>query len=193
IENSLLSLSFQHRKSGLSVDIESESIKGFLFMDRDAVPEQHDGTLVIRRMSVRKDFSYKKWHMENRIRLQQISDESILRLPAFHLVHSVYWENDLLNKAFILTAGIRFRYQSSYYADAFMPASNTFYLQDSISCAGQPIFDLFTDMRIKGATIYLSANNILQGIASNAFYMTPFYPQAGMTYRFGVRWFFLDQ
>ncbi|MFM7726358.1 MAG: putative porin, partial [Flavobacteriales bacterium] len=132
-------------------------------------------------------------HLDNSVRYQQVSDEKPLHLPALSLRHSIYWERDLLKKAVILTAGVRFRYQTAYQGDRFMPASGFYFLQDSVTTSGQPLFDVFTDFRIKGATIYIASENVLQPVVTSAYYLTPSYPQPGRTFRFGIRWFFLDQ
>jgi hypothetical protein len=81
------------------------------------------------------------------------------------------------------------RYISSYYGDAFMPATGFFYLQQTTKSFGVPVFDIITDFKIKLATLFLTVENV----KGDQVTMTPKYPIASRVFRFGVRWYFLDQ
>ena len=189
IHHSRTTAYFQHSTYNISVELFADRMTGFLFMNQNALPAQLLTSLTVNGVIVAKKFNFRKWHLDNRIRFQKVSDSEVCHLPEWSLMHHLYWENKLAKGKFILSAGVRMRYISSFYGDAFMPATGFFYLQQATRSFGVPVFDVITDFKLKLATLFLSAENV----KGDQLVMTPHYPVASRIFRFGVRWYFLDQ
>lgn len=167
-------------------------IKNFVFIDADAIPEQNDGSLVISQIRLLKNFKAGIWHFDNEIYIQNSSNEKIIPLPGYAGIHSIYLEKDMFKKALRAQFGFRIRYNSAYYADAFMPATAMFYVQDQKKTGDYTMIDFFAHLKIKSAMIFLKVENIGDGIVAKNYYLTPEYPQAGRFIQFGLKWRFFD-
>jgi outer membrane receptor protein involved in Fe transport len=116
----------------------------------------------------------------------------VIRLPEFILEHSLYYENDLLNKAMRLQIGASVYYISSYYADAYMPVTGQFFLQSEKKYGNYPFIDFFVAAKIKTVRIFVKVDHLNSGWDKNNYILTPNYPYPGRTFKLGVSWKFYD-
>ncbi|MFM2135210.1 MAG: hypothetical protein RL021_610, partial [Bacteroidota bacterium] len=107
--------------------------------------------------------------------------------------HSIWWEDDLYHNTFRIQTGVEARYVSPFLGDAFMPATGSFYLQDEFATGEFLRWDVFVRLQIKTAALYLRLENAGAGSITDPYYLTPYQPQPGRVFRFGVRWRFFDQ
>jgi len=166
---------------------------GYYFMNQQALPTVAGNTVDVNGISLEKDFRWRKWGMDHRVNYQQTDDDDVLRLPEWSTYHSLFWERSLYRNTFVLRAGIEARYISTFNGDQFMPATGFFYLQESVSSANVVLIDVFMNVKIKTASFFAKLENIGNDITTPRFYLTPYYPQAGMIFKFGIRWQFFDQ
>lgn len=79
---------------------------------------------------------------------------------------------------------------SDYYASAFNPAMLTFYKQNNELMKYYPVADLFINLKVKSARIFLRLENIDQHLFSPGYFTAPTYPAADRGFKFGVSWMF---
>lgn len=187
-----MALNYHQPKYHLSAGIQYFQLRNYLYLNEAALPEQHTRDEEIVRYTLSKRLHGKYFHFETQLILQQNSNEEVLRFPEFSSLSSIYFEGNLFKNAMQGRVGINLNYYSGYYAHAFMPASGFFHLQNIKKTGDYPIADFFISTKIKTANIFLVFENILDGIAGDHYYETPFYPEAGRTFKFGVRWRFFD-
>lgn len=123
---------------------------------------------------------------------QHISKDEALKLPSLLANATISYEGSLFKGAIYAMTGIEVFYNTSWYAPAYMPASGSFYLQDQIKTGNYPFMDVFLNLRIKRARIFLLLQHANSGLTGYRYYMVPTYPMADRAFKFGVNWMFFD-
>lgn len=156
-----------------------------------ALPEQITETQKITQAYLQ--FRIKVWKivLENRIDYQKVKSDYI-RLPEYISRHSVFLDLNLIHGALILQPGVDFYWQSSCYADAYMPATSTFFLQNSTKINDQFYADVFITMKVSRARFFLKYQHFNSRMGAYDYYLIPHYPQQDAAIRFGVSWLLRD-
>jgi hypothetical protein len=176
-----------------SLAIKNSSINNYVFLDLFALPHQYTGVMNIKQVEARKNFTWRRLHFDNIITYQSTGRTNILHIPDFVTDQSLYIEKRYFNNALLMASGFALNYNSSYYADAFMPATAMFYLQNEKKTGGYARVDLFINAKIKTARIFIRMENLFDGLVARSYYLTPHYPMPGRVLRFGLSWRFYDQ
>ncbi|MCX6291843.1 MAG: hypothetical protein NT126_08770 [Bacteroidetes bacterium] len=195
-EKSLLknvSLCYSFSKIHLSAGAEMFLISNFIYLDSTAVPVQNQSETKIIRAFLNKNFTVGKFHLNNSFILQKTHNEEALHLPLLVSTQSLFFESFLYKKALLLRTGFDLRFNSAYYADAFMPSTGFFYWQNVKKTGGYALVDFFVDFRIKTAKIFIKFENTGDNLFNKGYYLTPHYAMQGMTLQFGLSWRFFDQ
>ena len=185
-------ISFKINKYHLEVIGAVNSYTNVLYFDNYATARQYTGTVQVFYASLKKDFSLWNWHLNNRITYQKTPDLSVIRLPELVLEHSLYYENDLIKKALHLQIGASVYYSTAYYADAYMPVTGEFYLQNQKKYGNYPFIDFFINAKIKTVRIFFKIDHLNSGLNGGGYILTPGYPYAGRTFKLGLSWKFYD-
>lgn len=88
--------------------------------------------------------------------------------------------------------GIDFHWKSSYFAPAYDPLIQQFYIQDNFETPGAPVIDVFMNAKINRARIFVKYVNLFQVLQGYGYMPTPYYPGQVATFDFGVNWAFYD-
>ena len=83
-------------------------------------------------------------------------------------------------------------YNSKYYANAFMQTTTLFYLQNEVKTGGFARVDLFFNLKIKTARIFVEFENVADGLTGKSYILTPHYPMPGRVFKWGIVWRFFD-
>lgn len=181
-------LRFVSGKLSLEAGGSFHQYSNFIYLDHSALPRQFASTFNIVSGFVNKDFRIKKFTFSNRIRYQKKPDTTIVRLPELVTYQSLFFTLDLFKKALHTSFGIDVFYNSSYYANAYMPALGQFYLQNAKKTGNYPYFDFFFSMKIKTARIFLKYEHLNSGLMGNIYYAAPGYPMPDRAFKFGISW-----
>jgi len=192
IHSQTLQAGIENKKYKFRLELILHRIENFTFVAEDAMPSQFDGSLEISQLHLTKNFTFRKWHFDNDLYLQDNSNQKVLPLPSYTGTHSLYLENYFFKRALRAQFGLQLNFNSSYYADRFMPATALFYLQEEKKTGGVALLDIFIHLKIKSARIFLKIENIGDGLVADYYYNTPHYPEAGRTLKFGLSWRFYD-
>lgn len=187
------SAEYSYPKFKLSIGAEITSTSNFIYLDSTASPVQSQNEIQVLKYFLNKDFRFGKFHFNNSFIIQKVNHENELHLPQLISTQSLFYESFLFKSALLLRVGFDFHYHSSYYADAFMPATGLFYLQNEKKTGGFGLTDFFINFRIKTARMFLKFENIGDNFLAKGYYLTPHYPMQGMTVQFGICWRFFDQ
>ncbi len=166
-------------------------ILNYVYLNSASFPLQFTQSVNIDQLSVRKDFTFRNFHLDN-LFIFQNSVNIVIQLPDFISQNSLYYEKDFFGGSLRLSTGFRFAFCSKYYANEFMPALGEFYLQTEKETNGYFRTDLFVDAKIKTAVIFLKMENIADGLNGQSYFTTPHYPMPGRVFTFGLRWRFFD-
>jgi hypothetical protein len=144
------------------------------------------------RIDLMKNVTWKKFHLDNMVVYQKTDHEDVLRLPEFILRHSIYFTGQWFRKAMEVNYGADVFYFSSFFGDAYMPASGMYYLQNEKKIGNYPFVDLFFNFKINRAKVFLKMEHVAAGFIGNQFYTTPHYPGNDRQFRVGISWKFFD-
>lgn len=177
-------------KFDLNLLVNFTNYTNVLYFDTLAVPRQHKGTIPMLSVALTKNFEIFNWHLDNQVRYQQVPDSSVIRVPEFILQHALYYENDLFKKAMRLQIGVQVMYNTAYYANAYMPATGQFYIQNVRTYGNYPILDFFLNFKIKAVNAFFKIDHLNSNFSGYSYMLTPHYILNQRAFRLGVSWKF---
>ena len=151
-----------------------------------------DNTSGIVKFYLVKDFTWKFMVLKNSLIYQYVSESMPINLPVLIGYHSLYINGRLFKNALYAQLGADLYYSSSYYADAYMPASGRFYNQFEKKLGSYPYVDLFLNFMVSSARIFLKVSHLNSGLSGNSYYTVPHYPMPDRAYKLGISWMFYD-
>lgn len=187
-----MAMYFSSDKYHLAVNIDYSEYTNVVYFDNYAVARQYKGTIGVLSTYLKKDFIVRNWHLNNTIHYQYAPDSTVIRLPQFVLEHALYYENDILKGAAILQIGASVFYTSAYYADAYMPATAQFYLQNNKKYGDYPFIDFFLNAQIKTVRLFIKIDHLNSGWEKNRSMLTPHYPMNDRAFKLGISWRFFN-
>ena len=164
----------------------------YIYMDSTALPEKADKSIFLASLTLEKRFKWKGFNQINRILIQKSNLERVIQLPLVAYQNTSYYENAFFKKELKFQIGFDLYYFTSYYADAFMPATGMFYRQDRREIGNYPFLDAFINWKIKRTRFFLKYTNSLTGIAGYNYFTTYGYPMNERGLKFGLSWTFYN-
>ncbi|MCD4746050.1 MAG: putative porin [Bacteroidales bacterium] len=183
-------LAYKYKKFETGVNY--YKINDFVYLDTLAYPCRFNKELNLLSAHIYKDFKLGYWGFDNKLIYQSTTEDNVLRLPELIANISIHYTRNLFKSAATLQLGFDFFYNSNYFADAYMPATRSFYLQNKKEIGNYFYGDLFLILKIKRARLFLKYHHINSGLTSYDYYMVPHYPMQDGGFRFGVSWRFYD-
>ncbi|MDR1171307.1 MAG: putative porin [Bacteroidales bacterium] len=182
-----------HRKLKLGAYV--SQLNNYLYINKEAVPEQSSDALVTGTAYIEKDIRWWKFGFQFRLYGQYSSHEKTIPLPAFAGFQSTYFETWLVKNVLTMQLGWNVSYNTKYYAYAYMPSTGMFYLQEDQKIGNYPFFDLFLNFQIKRARIFVRTdglNTMFSSVLGKENFMVYRYPANDFRMKFGVSWAFYD-
>jgi hypothetical protein len=168
--------------------VRQTSIKNFIYFGTDARPVQNEGMFSIREAYL--GFYQKLWRfeLEGFASLQKSNNEDVIHLPLVQASLKIGYAQPLFRKKATLYPSITVRYFTKYYADAYMPATRTFYLQNEVEIGNYPFIDVALAIKVQRAHIFAAYSNmfLLTGIRNS--FIAPHYPMRDSRVYIGVSW-----
>ncbi len=185
-------LNFESQRWKSFIEGRISTIKNYVFFNTVNIPVQISNKVNIAQIFFRKNFNYRSLHFDNYI-VYQKTDHVQLSIPNVVTDQSLYIQKKHFNDALLAAYGFSFNFNSSYFANAFMPATAQFYLQNEKKTGGYLRIDLFVNLKIKTAKLFLKIENVADGLIDRSYYLVPHYPMPGRVIKFGIAWRFFDQ
>ena len=170
------------------IGVRQTSINNFIYFGTDARPVQNEGMFSIREAYL--SFYQKLWRfeLEGFASLQKSNNEDVVHLPLVQASLKIGYAQPMFRKKATLYPSITVRYFTKYYADAYMPATRTFYLQNEVEIGNYPFIDVALAIKVQRAHIYAAYSNmfLLTGIRNS--FIAPHYPMRDSRVYIGVNW-----
>jgi hypothetical protein len=163
-----------------------------IYFNTDALPTQYNGSTMITRFFAGKDLKLARIHFNNNINYQTTANTNIIRLPNWVTTHQLYYEGKHFKNNLWLQIGFQARYISSFMANAYMPATNQFYLQNDRSYGNYVFIDFFISAQIKPVKFFVMAQHVNQGFMGGNYILTPNYPMPDRSIKAGLIWMLFD-
>ena len=163
-----------------------------VYMAQDALPRQAAGTYTVSQAWLLKSFNIGLWNFDNKFYYQHVAGADIIRVPALTANSTISFNLTLFKSALLSEFGVSMFYHSKWKGNAWMPATRTFYLQDEFTTGGYVYADVFLNIKIKRARMFLKYQHVNSSWKDYNYFMTPHYPQPDRALKFGVSWSFYD-
>jgi len=170
-------------------------LNNYVYINKNAVPEQSSDALATATAYVEKDIQW--WKLGFRFRLygQYSSHEKIIPLPAFAGYQSTYFESWLVKNILTMQLGWDVCFNTKYYAYSYMPSTGMFHLQEDRKIGNYPFFDFFLNFQIKRGRIFIKTDGIstlFSEYLGKENFMVYRYPTNDFRLKFGFSWLFYD-
>jgi len=183
---------FGSAKYKFTIGAFAQQQQNVIYFDTLALPQQFKENILITRLFVQKDLKLWRIHFNNMINYQQTGSTNIIRLPNILTFSQLYYEAKLFKNNLWLQVGVQARYVSSFEANAYMPATNQFYLQDKKNYGDYVFVDIFLNAQIDRFRFFLMAQHINQGLMGDKYILCPNYPMPDRSLKAGLVWMFFD-
>ena len=165
----------------------------YTYFDTESMPAQYPEALAYMKVYAHRDFHYRKFTFDLRGQYQHVSaGQDVLHLPEWMGETALYFSDYVFRgDPMFLQTGVRVKYFTPYYADAFNPLINEFYLQDQRRIGGKPQIDIFANAKVLTMRLYLKAENI-GALWGERLLSAPDRPYRDFAVRFGLVWNFFQ-
>ncbi len=179
----------------LSPRLDYHLINNYFYYDTAAVARQYTSAFSVVRVGGEAEWRPGKFQFLTQTYYTLVSNNDILRIPRFFANFRATFDF-VYAKVLFLQVGGEIHYKSAYYADAYMPLTQQFYLQNRLKTEGVVYTEIFLNARINRVRLFVKMANAAQGNYQGAlirgYFSTPFYPVVGRSLGFGVNWPLFD-
>lgn len=174
------------------------SYGNFLFFNQNREPQQVSGTSVITSLGADLNTRFinvagEGLYLDNEVVVATSSGASqdALRLPPLLFNGRYYFKGKWFNNQVPIETGVGFTTRSSYFAYAYEPSTQQFYLEDDQDIFGYLRTDLFLNMKL--TNFYFSFKwNYFNQPSDGGYFATPYHPSSSRSIDLIVRWLFFD-
>ncbi len=184
--------SVYYKRNRLKAGIEYQLLGNYVALDSMAIPHQANNQISVLKATVFKDFRINIVGIDTKFAYQNASDNNFIALPDFMAEVAVFVTIPLFKGATTIQPGVQVYYNTSYYADAYMPALRSFYAQGNKEIGNFIYADIFFNFRIKRARMFFKYSHFNALFGPYNYYMVPSYPMMDAGFRFGISWKFFD-
>lgn len=171
-----------------------QGLKNYIYFDKNAMPTQ-DNEHFIQIINADLELNLSAWllHWDNKATFQYVNEPSVLPLPMLSAYSNFYFRHSFF-KDDILTVqiGVDCRYNTAYYANAYMPATGVFYLQDEKLIGNYPLMNAYVNLHLKQFRVYLMCYNLSAAFMEPTYFAVPNHPINPIMFKFGLSWNFYD-
>jgi hypothetical protein len=188
---SKLFATYTNKKIGLVSSLRYYQLLGFAYRDTSLLNQQYNSLLPLVQASIQKDFSYRKFKLENEILLQFVSEKSPIHLPMVAYAGKCYFTDKLFMKKLQIATGLDIRYFSPFLVDAYSPIVYDFVTQYHRRVSNVPRTSYFFNFKVKTYRASLSFDELQQLFTRNNINY-PGYAAQNFMVRFGFHWMMVN-
>ncbi|MBY0426437.1 MAG: putative porin, partial [Cytophagales bacterium] len=188
-----------------SVHVQGQNINDYIyFRQTDATPTQFGTAFQVLYVTGNVSFNWWKLGFIGLVRYSKSSLEetvSPIRFPTIYANPQIYFQSFIFKKALKFQFGLDAHYRTGYYADRYMPAIQTYFIQNDVILNNNWNMNVFLTAQIKRIRIFVRLNNIVQNTSdwgrqeskvNTVFTNTPGYFGIPFSFVFGFNWTFFD-
>lgn len=170
-------------------------IDNYTYFDRNGSPKQSDNSVNISQIGGDATFSFNKFHLNTRVHFQNtLTNKELLPMPGFIGRANFFYQTQAFKKAAEIQAGVKVYYFSKFASREYFPILNEYILPraDSFSIGGQPIADVYINMKVKKMFFFIEGQQIGTVISNNKAYAFPHYPVYDFRLNIGIVWYLFN-
>jgi len=170
-------------------------IENYTYFDATAMPKQSESSVNISQIGGDATFSYRNFHLNTRLQFQNVlTNKDLLPLPGFIGRANFFYQSKAFKNAAEIQAGIKVYYFSKFASRQYFPILNEYILPGagSFSIGGQPIADIYFNMKVKKMFFFIEGQQIGTVISHNKAYAFPSYPTYDFRLNIGIVWYLFN-
>lgn len=170
-------------------------IDNYTYFDSSAMPKQSETPLNISQIGGDATFSYGNFHLNTRLQFQNaLTNKELYPMPGFIGRANIFYQTDAFKKAAEIQAGIKVYYFSQFASRDYFPVLNEYILPNanSFSIGGQPIVDVYFNMKVKKMFFFIEGQQIGTVLSNNKAYAFPHYPVYDFRLNIGIVWYLFN-
>ncbi|MEY8758588.1 putative porin [Chryseobacterium tongliaoense] len=170
-------------------------IDNYTYFDQFAMPKQSQSSLNISQIGGDATFSYGNFHLNTRVQFQNaLTNKELYPMPGFIGRANFFYQAKAFKKAAEVQAGIKVYYFSKFASRDYSPMLNEYLLpnSNSFSIGGQPIADIYFNMKVKKMFFFIEGQQIGTLISNNKAYAFPHYPVYDFRLNIGIVWYLFN-
>ncbi|MCX6285956.1 MAG: hypothetical protein NTY96_02415 [Bacteroidetes bacterium] len=188
----LISGGFDYKFKFLNAGLTFNRITNYVYLDSSSLPKQFKNEFGYLYVYFNTDVNLWRFKIRTQLAYQTVQGTTVLRLPAFMGNLSIFYSQPLFKGAALLQPGLNFYYNTMYYADSYMPALRSYYLQDQKQVGNFLYMDVFINIKIQRARFFVAYTNWGSFFEGKKYWASPHYPNQDASFKFGISWRFHD-
>ncbi len=178
---------------GLEVGVHNSLTGSPIYYGPDAVPVQHDGTVNVTGVYVRKDFRVGILHLNHRVLYQTSTDAAVVPVPQVSAYAAWFLDFEAVRDVLRVQVGLDGWYNTEYYAPAYNPATMQFYNQQDTKLGNYPFLDAFLSAKWKRLRILAKFQHVNENLfGTRSYFQVPNYPLNRRMFKLGFSWSYYD-
>lgn len=167
-----------------------------IYWDYDQKPAQAEGSAQVLGFGLNLNLILGgKIHWENEAVYTQVTGGEVaanaIRIPDIFLNSRLYYGSYWFGEKIYMMFGVDGNYKSDYFAPAYNPVLQQFYLQDDFNIPAYFVADAFLEFQIDYFTMFLKLEHANQGAVSG-YFTHPYYRGQPRVFDIGIRWVFFN-
>lgn len=191
-------LNLKFKSLEINPKVSLTAYNNFVYFDQNIDPVQaSDGVLI---SSFGGDVNFRifnekgeGWHLENEVLATNVSGgaSNSIRVPDLFYNARYFWRGNWFSDKVPVEFGVDAHARTSYFANAYAPEIQQFYLQDNQEIFGYVAADLFVNMKVDKFFFALKWTHFNQP-QDDGYFVTPNYPGQRKVIDLTIRWMFFD-
>lgn len=166
-------------------------LDNYIYFNENCLPTQTKEAVKVIGAYGEKHFSIIGFNSIIRLAWQHTSDDLAMPLPEFSAQATSFYEAFLFD-VLTLQLGVDIRYHNAYFAPKYMPALMQYHAQTERKIGNYGFFDPFINFHLKRMRVYFKYEHVNSKWGSADYFLSPYYPAAPGTFKFGLSWNFYD-
>ncbi len=199
-DKALNQISFDQLEGGITIGkstmyvkpaVTIQRIGNWVYFDSLANVRQESKGLGIFRSQVTLGGEKGRFVWNTQVIANTLTGPDVLRMPTLAANANVA-VNVQYKKLLYVQFGIDAHYLSSYFGDAYMPATQQFHLQNRVKLPAFVQLDPYLSLRINRVRLFFKYAHVTQGLISDNHYVGYLYPAMRRSFAYGVKWLLFD-
>ena len=167
-------------------------IDNYTYLNAFSQPTQSLASVNISQIGGEATFSYGNFHLNPKVLFQSsLASNDIMPMPNIVGRANLFWQAKAFKKAAEIQAGVKVYYFSKFKSQEFSPILNEFTLasQNFPSIGGQPVADVYFNMKVKKMFFFIEAQHLNTTFMKNKSFTAPNYPLYDFRVNIGIVWY----
>lgn len=173
---------------GLMLKANETTLKDYVYWGLDGTPKQYNSTISITRLTLQEQMKIWYLHFDNELTFQYLNaGNDVMDLPSLCLYSNLYIKTKPLFNVLTLQLGADLRYNTKYYAPAYLPATGMYYAQNKEKIGDYPLYGAYLSMHLKTFRLFVEYSHLNHIWSNNNHYLvSPGYALDPNYIKFGI-------